>query len=69
MDREVSQGSVLEHILWNIEYDVVLRDLRLLNTEVVCYADNTLVLVGGTGFAAISRSMEVAVSIFRHLCM
>jgi hypothetical protein len=45
--RGVPQGSVLGPILWITAYDRVLRCPRPLGTDVVCYADDTLVLAGG----------------------
>jgi hypothetical protein len=47
VERRVPQGSVLGPILWITAYDRVLRCPRPLGTEVICYADDTLVLAGG----------------------
>lgn len=41
----VPQGSVLGPLLWNITYDEVIRNNPINNSEVICYADDTIVLV------------------------
>lgn len=40
----IPRGSVLGPFLWNLAYDVVLRMVLPRNVEVICNADNTLVL-------------------------
>jgi hypothetical protein len=47
VERGVLQGSVLGPILWITAYDRELRCPRPLCTDLVCYADDTLVLAGG----------------------
>lgn len=49
----VPQGSVIGPYLWNVTYDKVLRVDKLVGTEVVCYADDTLVI-------AVADSLEEA---------
>jgi hypothetical protein len=44
----VPQGSVLDSLLWDIGYDAVLRTGLPPGSSVVCYADDTFVLTGGT---------------------
>ncbi|RVE47213.1 hypothetical protein evm_008181 [Chilo suppressalis] len=46
----VPQGSVLGPTLWNIGYNYALRGARLPSVNVVCYADDTLVLVRASNF-------------------
>lgn len=45
MTAGVPQGSVLGPMLWNLGYDSVLRGERVQGCEVLCYADDTLILV------------------------
>lgn len=41
---DVPQESVLGPILWNIEYDWVLREPGLSGMGMICYADDTLII-------------------------
>jgi hypothetical protein len=47
VERGVPQGSVLGSILWITAYDRVLRCPMPPDAGLVCYADDTLVLIGG----------------------
>jgi len=46
----VPQGSVIGPYLWNVTYDRVLRVDKLAGTEVICYADDTLVIAVADSF-------------------
>ncbi|XP_043599234.1 uncharacterized protein LOC122574999 [Bombus pyrosoma] len=54
------QGSVLGPILWIIEYDAVLRCPILPDSGIVCYANDTLVLAGGSWWHETLRHRELA---------
>jgi hypothetical protein len=58
----VPQGSVLGPILWITAYDSVLRCPVPPGTDMVCYADNTLVLARGRGWYETQRLADTAVA-------
>ena len=52
---------MLGPLLWNIAYDAVLRVPMPPDSPLVCYADDTLVLVWGAAWDGIVRLAELAV--------
>jgi hypothetical protein len=62
VERGVPQGSVLGPILWITAYDRVLRSPRPQGTEVVCYADDTLVIAGDRWWHETANLVEDAVA-------
>lgn len=47
IERGAPQGSILGPLLWDITYDSVIATAKLRESEIVCYADDTMILVGG----------------------
>lgn len=47
VERGVPQRSVLGPLLWSIAYDSVLRMPTPAGCETICFADDTLIVVGG----------------------
>lgn len=47
IERGVPQGSILGPLLWDIAYDGVIGILKPRESEIICYADDTIILVGG----------------------
>ena len=58
----VPQGSVLRPLLWNIAYDWVLRGEMPSGENILCYADDTLVLVQAQNVDVAVRTATAAVS-------
>ena len=65
----IPQGSVLGPLLWNLAYDAVLRMVLPRDVEVICYADDTLVLASGPTFEDTKRLAEIGVAmIITKIC-
>lgn len=60
--NEVSQESVLSPLLWNVAFDSVLRMSTPANCEVVCYADDTLIIVEGENTIDIIDRVNIVVN-------
>ena len=58
IDRGVPQGSVLEPLLWNIEYDTVVSGTVPEGVHVTCYVDDTLLVACSRGWTKAIRLME-----------
>jgi hypothetical protein len=58
----VLQGSVLGPLFWNLAYDAVLRTIFPFGTNVVRYADDTLLLTRGVDHQEAIRLTELAVA-------
>lgn len=62
LEKGVSQGSVMGPTLWNLAYDRVLKTAVPLETEVICYADDTVIVVGGEEREEVVGRANLAVS-------
>ncbi|XP_029157037.1 uncharacterized protein LOC114929629 [Nylanderia fulva] len=62
--RSVSRavGSVLGPLMWNLAYDVTLRTALPPGCNVICYADDTLVMVGGDIWGEAVARANIAVA-------
>ncbi|KMQ85417.1 reverse transcriptase [Lasius niger] len=68
MSGGVPQGSVLGLLLWNITYDVVLRTDLPPDCNVICYADDTLILAGGKSWGeAVARANQATARVVRTI--
>ncbi|EEB10244.1 conserved hypothetical protein [Pediculus humanus corporis] len=56
----VSQGSVLEPLLWNIEYDIFTRTVLPKGCSLICYADDTLLHRSRVGGGSRLRRIETS---------
>lgn len=59
----VPQGSVLGPLLWNLGYNWVLRGALLSRTNLICYADDTLVSARGRSFEEAARLATVVTTL------
>lgn len=57
---DVPQGSVIEPMLWNVAYDTVLMIKKDQDCEIICYADDTLLLTSGSSYQEASILAETA---------
>lgn len=46
MECDVPQGSVLGPLLWDVTFDEILQVSLPRGCDIVCYADDTLVIAG-----------------------
>lgn len=62
IERGVLQWSALGPLLWNITYDSVLRMPTPANCDIVCYADDTLVIMRGGNMRDIINRTNIVVN-------
>lgn len=64
----VPQGSVIGPMLWNVAYDTVLMTEKDLGCEIICYADDTLLLVSGSSYRdASAKASMLAESVLERI--
>ncbi len=56
----IPQGSVLRPLLWNIAFDAILKEEVPPGVNVICYADNTLVVTAEDDIATLERKVNTA---------
>ena len=61
MSRGVPQGSVLGPLLWNLDYDWAINRSTPAGVSLVCYADDTLVVVSGDNWHEVRRTAATMV--------
>lgn len=57
----VPQGSVLGPLLWNLAYDTVLRVEKETGCDIICYADDTLILASAESYENTLTKMGIQV--------
>lgn len=58
----VPQGSVLGPMMWNLAYNVTLQTALPPGCEVICYADDTLIMAGGESWGEATARANLAVA-------
>lgn len=62
-NRGVPQGSVFGPLLWNLGYNWILQAANPHDLDLVCYADDTLVMARGRDWEKATRFAEVEVAL------
>ena len=61
-NRGVPQGSVLGPLLWNLGFNSVLETAVPTGLQIICYADDTLIIAGERTWTRTLRLVEVGVA-------
>ncbi len=66
MTCKVPRGSVLGPLLWNIAFDDILKKEVPPGANVICYADDTLVVTVENDIPTIERKVNTALEAMTH---
>jgi hypothetical protein len=62
LERGTPQGSVIGPTLWNIGYNVILKELQKRWTAYYAYADNTLLLLCSNNMKELERKINYKIT-------
>lgn len=62
IEKGVPQGSVLSPLLWNLGYNPIFGAAVPDGTEIIGYADDTLIMITGKSWTRTLRAMEAAIA-------
>ncbi len=62
----VPQRSVLRPLFWNTAFDNILKEYFLPRACIICYADDTLVLMALDGMPILEQKINIALDAMTH---
>ena len=66
LSRGCPQGSILGPTLWNVIHDSVIRQLQPLCEGLVCFADDTLLILGAADPVQLATRCETLLGLFNN---